>query len=465
MMHQRCTCQIRVAEDEHRGKCTMVGPMPHDQAPENSQANPKLAVVSAESNIDVRRISAIPSDDTAPIVVANSAEQKLRFSWPCWSPDGGALLISGNGNDDDGDVRMEVWRVMGEGSEKPSLVFSNDSDAPSMIAPGVPHYVNWSPSGRIAALVAQTRKGMMLHLVDARRAAPAQALMAGGPLYFAWAPDSQALAIHNGMEILLFDTASVGRGTVSAAREGLDASGSHRLAHDSPTFRTPVRNLDGSGFLYSTPNSSGDVTLWRSPRKGEGRVAITTLEANANLLRAPRSELVAVLPATADGMTAGQGLSIVGPEGLLEQFATGPITAAIWAPAAAALYYISPLGAEANLNLLRLDLESCRTQPLAEFRPSIEFATLLAFFDQYAQSHSLISPDGRWLTFAGLAANNGGGGRLGMAPQNGCYVVPTDGSQAPRRVSEGEISFFPPASSTEGVSNQPDRFREPPAVT
>ncbi len=445
----------------------MVGPMPQDHVPEHGQADPKLAVVSTESNIDVRTIGTIPSDDTAPIVVANAAEQKLRFSWPSWSPDGGALLVSGSGNDEDGGVRLEVWRVMGDGSEQPSLVFSNDSEAATMIAPGVPHYVNWSPSGRMAALVAQTRKGMMLHLVDARRAAPAQALMAGGPLYFAWAPDSRGLAIHTGMDVLLFDTRRAGRapsGTSGAGSEGRDASGSQRVAHDNPTFRTPVWNLDGSGFLYSTPNSSDGVTLWRSPREGEGRVAITTLDGNTNLLRAPRSDLVAVLPATADGMTSGRALSVVGPEGMLEQFSTGPITAAIWAPDASALYCLSPLGAEANLTLLRLDLETCRAQPLAEFRPSIEFAALLAFFDQYAQSHSLISADGRWLTFAGLAANNGGGGRLGMAPQNGCYVVPTDGSLAPRRVAEGEISFFPPASSMGGGSNEPDRFRQPPAL-
>ena len=78
-----------------------------------------------------------------------------------------------------------------------------------------------------------------------------------------------------------------------------------RVAHDNPTFRTPVWNLDGSGFLYSTPNSSDGVTLWRSPREGEGRVAITTLDGNTNLLRAPRSDLVAVLPATADGKAGG----------------------------------------------------------------------------------------------------------------------------------------------------------------
>ena len=439
--------------------------MPHDHLPDNVRADPQLAVVSVESNIDVRSIGAIASDDTAPIVVANAAEQKLRFSWPSWSPDGGALLASGSGYDADGQIRLEVWRLMGNGSEQPSLVFSNDSDTPSMIAPGVPHYLNWSPSGRMAALVAQSRKGLMLHLVDARRAAPPQALLAGAPLYFAWAPDSRGLAIHTGMDILLFDTRRAGRSSGGGASgEGRDASGSQRVAHDNPTFRTPVWSLDGTTFLYSTPNSAGGVTLWRSPREGEGREAIATLGGITNLVRAPRSDLVAILPVTSDGSSAGRSLSVVGPDGMLERFKTGPITAAIWAPDASALYCISPLGAEPDLTLLRLDLETSSVQPLAEFRPSIEFATLLAFFDQYAQSHSLISADGRWLTFAGLASNNGGGGRLGLAPQNGCYVVPTDGSLAPRRVAEGEIGFFPPATTMEGNSNEPDRFRQPPPL-
>ena len=67
---------------------------------------------------------------------------------------------------------------------------------------------------------------------------------------------------------------------------------------------------------------------------------------------------------------------------------------------------------------------------------------MLAFFDQFAQSHQLVSPDGRWITFSGLALNNGGSGRRGFGPQNGCYVVPTDASAPAQRVAAGSIAFF-----------------------
>ena len=100
------------------------------------------------------------------------------------------------------------------------------------------------------------------------------------------------------------------------------------------------------------------------------------------------------------------------------------------------------------ISLTRYDLnrdgEYTGSMRLARFQPSAEFATMLNFHDQFAHSHEIVSPCGSWITFAGLALGNGGSGRRGFGPQNGCYVVPTDGSAPARRVSAGSISFFPP---------------------
>ena len=159
----------------------------------------------------------------------------------------------------------------------------------------------------------------------------------------------------------------------------------------------------------------------------------------------PRDDRVALV-SIGNGDGVGHDLRILdAATGEIETVHAGPVSAALWAPTGEALFVIRPIGGDPALELQRIDLASGDARPIARFRPSIEFALLLAFFDQYAQSHSLISPDGRWLTFAGLASNNGGGGRRGLSPQSGCYLVPSDGSSAPRRVAAGDISFFAPA--------------------
>jgi Tol biopolymer transport system component len=415
----------------------IVGPMPQDHVPETWTGDPRLAMVTDDGSLTVRSVGAIPADDGDPIVLADGLAEQLRFSWPCWSPDGDALLVSATGHDAEGGQRLEIRRVAPEGDVDPIAIFQNDSDSPGMIAPSIPHYMCWSPSGRMAAVVAQSRKGLMLHLVDATRSLQAQSLMAGGPLYFSWAPDSKALAIHLGMELLLFDTAASGQ---------TDASGSTRIARDNPTFRSPVWTLEGDAFLYTTPNTSDGVTLWRSTRDGESREALLPVNGMSTLVRAPQTDLIAVTPLAGQGPLSREVMIVDANTGTSQTVTSGPVTALSWAPDGSALFYVSPIGGEADLTLLRLDLKTGQRRPLAQFRPSGEFATLLGFFDQFAHSHSLVSPDGRWIAFSGLlAGENNGGGRKGTSPQNNCYVVSTSGTQAPRWMGAGEFGVFPPA--------------------
>ncbi len=411
--------------------------MPQDHVPETGSPGPRLAMVTDEGSIAVRSVGPIPADDGKAVILADGLAERLRFSWPCWSPSGEALLVSGSGHDADGAQHLEIRRVSPDGEASPVTVFQNDSDSPGMIAPSIPHYMCWSPSGQMAAVVAQSRKGLRLHLVDATRSLPAQALMAGGPLYFAWAPDSRAVAVHLGTELLLFDMASRGE---------TDGSGSTRIARDNPTYRSPVWTLAGDAFLYTTPNSSGGVTLWKSARDGQSREALAPLTGISTLVRAPQSDLIAVTPLGGEGPTSPAVLIVEAGSGAVRPIATGPVTALTWAPDGSALFYVSPISGEADMTLMRLDVKSGSRRPLAQFRASGEFATWLGFFDQFAQSHSLVSADGEWIAFAGLLAGmNGSGGRKGTAPQNGCYIVKTDGSQAPRWMGAGELCFFPPA--------------------
>lgn len=396
-----------------------------------------LACIIDDGSLAVVKIDADgdgPGEASAPITLASSLDLGLTFNWPCWAPDGRSLLVSASGHSEDGQPRVEVWRLIPGSDAAPDTVFENRENEAQIIAPNIPHYLSWSRREGLAAVVAQSGQGLTLFLVDAEQRRAPRALSSGAPLFFAWSPDGQALAIHQGVELLLFDL------------EADAEDDARRLLRDRPTFRAPVWTHDGSAVLYTAPSSSDDTILWRSPRDGSARDVLARLAGPVALVGSPRDDRVALV-SIGDGDGAGRDLRILDvATGKIETLHTGPVSAVQWAPTGEALFMVRQIGGDPTLQLQRIDMESGEVRPIARFRPSNEFATLLAFFDQYAQSHSLVSADGRWLTFAGLASNNGGSGRRGLSPQNGCYLVPSDGSSAPRRVAAGNISFFAPAT-------------------
>ena len=75
------------------------------------------------------------------------------------------------------------------------------------------------------------------------------------------------------------------------------------------------------------------------------------------------------------------------------------------------------------------------------FLPSQEQIRHFAFFDQYAQSHSLWSPDSRHLIYAGLPP--AGRGDQAASRRSQVFVVPADGSAEPKVVVDGNLGIWP----------------------
>ena len=75
---------------------------------------------------------------------------------------------------------------------------------------------------------------------------------------------------------------------------------------------------------------------------------------------------------------------------------------------------------------------------LVRFRPSREMLYYLHFFDQFAETHKLISSDGRFLVFSGLLESEG--------PENKPKILVLDLREAndPIVVGEGSFGCFEP---------------------
>ena len=78
---------------------------------------------------------------------------------------------------------------------------------------------------------------------------------------------------------------------------------------------------------------------------------------------------------------------------------------------------------------------------------------MFAFFDQYAQSHAVWSPDGKYLVYAGsppgsaqskpAADPTSGLGQGTETERSQIFVAAADGSSAPRALVDGSIGLWP----------------------
>ena len=406
----------------------------------------RLALISEDSSL---KLAAIAPDGAHQIEtrLAMTGEEML-FMWPSWSPRGDALTVSASTNRRDAQ-RLELWHLPiadDEAQGGAEVVFRNPHDGLQVIAPGLAHYVHWAPRGSAIAVVGNVGSGLAISLVAPGRAEP-QRLIGGAPIYFSWAPDARAVLVHRGAQLVLFDLTS-----------GDDAP--RQIQRARPSFRTPAWSVDGDSFFFAKPRAGSGSILVRAARDSDGagnpddRDELMALERPAAFVRAPHDDRLAVM-GLLDGDREGAGLTLFDPRDLSQRpISERPANAVYWSADGDALFAFEPQPGATTTALIRYDLTDPAPQSgrpravrLGRFQPSAEFATMLAFFDQFAQSHQILSPDGRWLTFAGLALNNGGSGRRGFGPQNGCYIVPTDGSAPPRRIAAGSIAFFPQQSA------------------
>lgn len=396
-----------------------------------------LAFISEDASLAFARVS--PDGAEPPETRLAMEREGMLFMWPTWSPDGASLAVSASSHRQE-DPRLELWRVpLHEGEAE--TIYANPADARQIVAPGLAHYVNWSPTGRVLAVVGNVGNGLAASLVAGRGGVQPRRLVDGAPLYFAWSRDGRAMLVHRGAQLQLLDLAS--------------DDGERQLLRARPCFRTPLWTVDGGGLLYAAPRAGGGCTIVRAQRSSEEREELFEVGGDeagpgasaAAFVRAPQRDRIAVLPLP-DGDTDSIGmLSYDLATGELRSLSERSANAVCWAPDGESLFAFEPMPGTTQIDLSRYDLANGHAKRLARFQPSAEFASMLAFFDQFAQSHQIISPDGRWITFSGLSLSNGGSGRRGFGPQNGCYIVPTDGSAAPQRVAAGSIAFFPAAPS------------------
>ena len=369
------------------------------------------------------------------------------FGFPAWSPDGSRIAVTGQAANDTAIYVFAVARRY-----QPTIIFRS---------PGrPPFYLYWTPDGRSVTFLATESASIALRIAPADSSAPLDGsgpgsiLRTGAPLYFDWVNPGRLL-LHVG----LGSDAFVGEvGPDGAAIEPpLPGTGLFRSASVSPDGRyvAYVRSETGLTGRLVVASRDGSVTH-ELPVIGPSAFVFdpTGDRLATNAADKPVDSTV--------GLPIGP-LRIMDPAtGATRMLLDAPIVAFFWSPDGRTIATLQPAapgddnvaagpgfilagaieprsraaaGAQAPGTAARLtfvDVSSGQARAERIIRLADTFVNqLLPYFDQYALSHSLWSPDSASLLLPLVSATG----------RNQLVVVPADGSD-PRAIADGDRGFW-----------------------
>jgi len=406
---------------------------------ENEPIATALALPAAEGGAAINRIVYV--NDGGQIVALGpdgSDERQLtnaqqRFQFPAWSPDGRSIAAIGV---DRAGAGLFVL-ADGKTEEAPEPLYADQDEGP--------FYLYWSPDSSQVSFLASHPDGMGLHLVQADGSAESRLLTIGGPLYWQWTADSQEMLIHSG-----FSGESSRLELITA-----DGDGTGDAIAAPGFFQAPGISADGRYLAYAEEIPGGSSRLAIVDTQSEA----VEQQRHAGLVAMAWSPTANQLAFT--NGTEPNSSSFIGSLRLIDA-ATGevrllsrePILAFFWSPDGRYLAALSisrsgegDINAQAdkdavgklaqqNLPMLRLlvyDVTADEGRFLFSFVPTLTFATqFLPFFDQYALSHRLWSPDSDALVLS--MVENG---------RNQIFIINVVSGQK-QFLAEGSMPFWSP---------------------
>jgi hypothetical protein len=363
-----------------------------DTSPSPDAPSPgRIVVLDSKGNIVT-----LDPDGGNRVEITDDGES-TRYFQPIWSPDSLTL----------------AWGVAGSEGFAVGIADDDGSDRRLVATSGFPFYLNWSPDGKqIGILHGGSGRTFDFEVVDPAAESSAT-LDSGSPYYFSWSPGSDAVVVHVGGDRLeIFDESAnptdIGPASPRFFAPRWTPTGIFYLGPDGVTRRTDdgERDLlsDASGFISINPNPQGSLVAIHN-LSGQGGV---TVGFEAQEEGGPNS--VSILD-----VESGE-IAIV---------ATGLSVGSFWSPTGNRLLILAVNAEVRAIDLVVWEAGETRTLSTIEVPDSL-ITEALAFFDQYAQSWQMWSPDSNAIVLPGT---------IGDAA--GIWVVAVDGAD-PLNISDGE---------------------------
>jgi len=380
----------------------------------------RLAVIADE------RLYTIAPDGSDRIDLAHNG--RVPTAAVIWSHDGQRLMFAESERN-----QSRISSARPDGQQTRVLYESERTSAP--------FYLYGSPDDRhVAFLLPDSAEGMQLHIAETDRPNSAQAAVPGQPNYSSWSPDGRALLVHIGGA----------RAEAYVGTYDLSAAATQTIETQPAAFQAPFWSPTGEArWLYARRSGSGGELVIGAEKASR---TLAEFDDGITFGWSPDGRRVAYALNTRDSFLY-ERLTVIDLAASSSQVVfKGNVLAFFWSPDSRKLAYLtgalvepSPIGRAGGLAAPAmpqrrtlevtwhvLDLISGRAIDLNTFQPTESFIYLIQYFDQFAQSAAVWSPDSRSLVYTGQP----------LIGKRGVYVIDAQDAARPRFVGPGDFAIW-----------------------
>lgn len=373
---------------------------------DTTEASGLIAYIGADYNVYTFN----PIDNTRVKLTSDAGESKY-YQWPTWANDGRLAYFSVQGTEE-GDFITEVY-VSEDGKDIGKLIYTGTNEAFN--------YAYWSPRNcdleencrDIAVLLSsEEAQGLFVELIRDIEEPTSQMLGVGGPFYYSWSPNgdrmlwqrnNQRLDIYDVNEDKIIDT----------------------LSQTPGRFQAPLWSPVDDRLLFGVLSEDRQSTDLVIVANGESQALVSNLEGVVSFAWSPNGNNVAYRLIEEDRLGPIFIVDAVTGETLVRSNVSGVI-AFFWSPNSDYIAYLTLAASPGSFNasimtdshlMARMqtlpglawtvmDIVDGNTHRYGSFLPTRDMVYMLRYFDQFAQSHRVWSPDSRHLVYSEITPDN-----------------------------------------------------------
>jgi TolB protein len=327
---------------------------------------------------------------------------------PTWSRDGGRLAW----------VHLHVTEAstLAVGVATSTADGKHPTESRTLVTP---FYLSWDPtSSRIAYLGSPDGGEIELGILELAGHSSGTALDEGQPFYLSWGPEGDRLLVHVGTERL--DT--------------LDLDGTQTTVADRPgAFNAPVWTADGRTFVYASTQAGHQQLVVQNADAARGH-PVLPFDGLITFVVSPDGRRIAFQPFEGGEASPLTVVDVASAE--TTEVTDQTVASFYWSPDGERLLYLDPDPTEDQVWFRWGVWDGRKTFSTPRFIPSQRMIDeYLPFFEQYAQSMSMWSPDGSAFAYPGMDES----GEMGI------WIQSARSDRAPVKITDGDFVAWSPS--------------------